>query len=633
MTGWLDAVLPCAVVGAVGIMILPLPAVVLDVLLVGNIAFAVLLLITSVYLVEPEKFTTLPTALLLSTLFRLAVNIATTRQLLAFGEAPRVVAAFGEVVVGGSIVVGVTIFLIVTVVQFVVIAKGAERIAEVAARFTLDALPGKQMAIDADVRSGVLSLAEAARTRQDLQREAKLFGALDGAMKFVKGDAIAGVVITLINICAGVLVGVTSHGLSLEEAGRRYLLFTVGDGLGAQIPALLVAVSAAISVSRVADEGRRYLGRDLVEQLTREPQGLLASSAVFGVLAVVPGFPAAPFAVAALVAGAFSRRVAGNRVRSVHAELSEGFRPRILSPIVLRLGASAIEAVRREGSYDREIARARCLMFEKWGVVCPEPQIEVAMASDMLEVSLRGSSVARQSLNVQGGGSVTAQASELVTRVWTEHLPELVDDTQTRMLLDLFEGVAEDIINTLIPNRMSITELTCILRALLSEGVAIRELQNILQALAEHTVRPPDAILPGDASRLAVVRTSIRRSILESLPPSDAPRRVFLLEPELDRLASGAAGAALQLDLDIAERIRDGVRSLLSEGEAPPIVLATSRFARGIVAAALRTDRSIVVVVSMDELMDADVVCLAEVPKPNSEDDEWEHLRMVRSRS
>ena len=296
LEGVKDLFLPFAVVSVVGMMIFPLPSFALDVLLMCNIAFALALLISTLYLEAPERFTALPTILLLATIFRLGLNISTTRELLSTGEAPDVVAAFGSYVVRGNLVVGVVVFAIVTLIQFIVIAKGAERVAEVAARFTLDAMPGKQMSIDADVRAGVLSMADARERRAALHQESKLFGALDGAMKFVKGDAIAGLLITLINITAGLTIGVLQLDLSLPEAFERFVIFTIGDGLTSQIPALFVAVAAGIAVTRVGSSNERsFVGREMLAQLGREPQAMVTTGGVLSVLSLVPGLPMLPF--------------------------------------------------------------------------------------------------------------------------------------------------------------------------------------------------------------------------------------------------------------------------------------------------------------------------------------------------
>jgi len=290
-----DILLPVALILVLGMMILPLPGILLDLMLTGNITFAVLLLVSVVYLSRPESFTSLPTILLLATLVRLALNISTTRYILSTGDAPGVISAFSGFVVQGNLVVGVVIFLIITVVQFIVIAKGSERVAEVSARFSLDALPGKQMAIDADLRSGIISPAEAGLKRSELQTESRLYGSLDGAMRFIKGDAVAGLLITTVNILAGILVGVSAHNLGVLEAAGRFAFYSIGDGLVSQIPALLISVAAGIAVTRVSSQSRSFVGREMLAQLTREPQAVIITAMMLALIGLVPGMPKLSF--------------------------------------------------------------------------------------------------------------------------------------------------------------------------------------------------------------------------------------------------------------------------------------------------------------------------------------------------
>ena len=248
-------------------MLLPVPPAVMDFLLVGNLILALVLFLSTLYIPDTLRLSALPTMLLLATLYRLALNISTTRNILSAGDGGRVVEAFGGIVIQGNLVVGVVIFLIITLVQFIVIAKGSERVAEVSARFTLDALPGKQMSIDADVRAGVIDVSTARVKRQDLQTESRFYGALDGAMKFVKGDAIAGIIITVINIVGGLAIGIISEGLPLPLAVTKYTTLTIGDGLVAQIPALLNSLAAGIVVTRVARGDDASLAGELLSQL------------------------------------------------------------------------------------------------------------------------------------------------------------------------------------------------------------------------------------------------------------------------------------------------------------------------------------------------------------------------------
>lgn len=298
---WNKIILPLAVISVVGLILFPMPSQFLDILLAANFAFAIVLLISSVFVSEPDKFTSLPTILLLSTLFRLGLNVSSTRVILSGYEIPDIIVSFGNFVVAGSTIVGLVIFGIISIIQFIVIAKGSERVAEVAARFTLDALPGKQMSIDADMRAGLISISEAREKRKELHRESKLYGALDGAMKFVKGDAVVGLCIIFINIFAGFLIGVTRDGLSILEAIEQYTILTIGDGLISQIPAVLVSIAAGIVVTRVSEKEGGQLADEIGTQLTAEPLTLIISSVLLLVMACLPGFPFLPFAFSASV--------------------------------------------------------------------------------------------------------------------------------------------------------------------------------------------------------------------------------------------------------------------------------------------------------------------------------------------
>ncbi len=310
LQGWLrrysDILLAALVIGIIGMMIVPLPTWVLDLLLTLNITLAVTLLMVSLYIPNALKIAAFPAMLLITTLFRLALNISSTRLILSQADAGEVIDSFGQFVVQGNFVVGAVIFLILTLIQFLVIAKGSERVSEVAARFTLDALPGKQMAIDADLRAGAFDLDEARRRRGLVQKESQLYGAMDGAMKFVKGDAIAGIIITSINIVAGLIIGVTQLGMPAAEAAQTFTLLTIGDGLVSQIPALLIATTSGIIVTRVAsedEEGEGHLGGDIFRQILAQPKALGIAAGLLVILAIIPGLPMVPFLVMAAVVG------------------------------------------------------------------------------------------------------------------------------------------------------------------------------------------------------------------------------------------------------------------------------------------------------------------------------------------
>ncbi|WNG35208.1 FHIPEP family type III secretion protein [Archangium violaceum] len=299
-----DIVLACVVVAIIGMMIVPLPTLLLDVLLTLNISISVVLLLISLYVPQALQLSVFPTLLLITTMYRLALTISTTRLILLTGDPGEVVEAFGHFVVQGNFVVGLVIFVILVIVNFIVISKGSERVAEVAARFTLDAMPGKQMSIDADMRAGSIDQEEGKRKRRDLERESQLFGAMDGAMKFVKGDAIASIIITVINIVGGLVIGVMQKGMDVASAAEKYTLLTIGDGLVGMIPAILISTCAGIIVTRVGgDEEGNHLGHDVGSQLTAYPKAIAIAAGMLFVLGLIPGLPKIPFFLLAAGSG------------------------------------------------------------------------------------------------------------------------------------------------------------------------------------------------------------------------------------------------------------------------------------------------------------------------------------------
>ncbi|MDP2599213.1 MAG: type III secretion system export apparatus subunit SctV [Deltaproteobacteria bacterium] len=302
-----DLILAGLVVTVMGMIVIPLPKQLLDVLLTINLTMGVVILLVSLYISEAIRISSFPTILLIATLYRLALNISTTRLILTQGDAGRVIEAFGHFVVRGDAIVGGIIFLILTLINFIVITKGSERVSEVAARFTLDAMPGKQMSIDADLRAGIINIEQALERRSQLHRESQLYGAMDGAMKFVKGDAIAGIIIIIINIVAGLIIGVTRRGMELADAASLYTLLTIGDGLVQQIPALIISVSAGVVVTRVTSETEgSNLGREIITQITAYPKALVIASSILLSMALVPGLPKIPFIIVAAFLGGIS---------------------------------------------------------------------------------------------------------------------------------------------------------------------------------------------------------------------------------------------------------------------------------------------------------------------------------------
>jgi type III secretion protein V len=355
-----DLGLAAMVVGIIAMLIIPLPSLVMDLLLVLNMAISVLLLIVSLYLSSALKISAFPSILLITTLFRLALNVSSTRLILLYADAGDVIESFGNFVVRGNYVVGGVIFLILTLIQFLVIAKGSERVSEVAARFTLDAMPGKQMSIDADLRAGAFDLDEARRRRSAVQRESQLYGAMDGAMKFVKGDAIAGLIMTAINLIAGMIVGIMQKGMTVGVAAQKYTLLTIGDGLVSQIPALLIATTAGVIVTRVAGaegDGPGHLGGDVFGQLMAYPKAIAITSVLLFGLGVIPGMPTIPFMLmgtfVALVAwglmhkgttGAVMSEAEATELEQVESQAKEGAKQAramipAMTPLTLDIGA------------------------------------------------------------------------------------------------------------------------------------------------------------------------------------------------------------------------------------------------------------------------------------------------------
>ncbi|HYC38088.1 MAG TPA: type III secretion system export apparatus subunit SctV [Usitatibacter sp.] len=299
-----DMALAVLLMAVIFMMILPLPTPVIDFLIATNMMVSILLLMVALYLPTPTHFTAFPAVLLITTLFRLAISISTTRLILLQADAGHIIQVFGEFVVGGNLIVGLVVFLIITIVQFVVITKGAERVAEVGARFSLDAMPGKQMSIDGDMRAGVIDQDEARRRREAVQKESQLYGAMDGAMKFVKGDAIAGLIIVAVNLLGGMLIGVMQRGMTAAQAVQTYSLLTIGDGLIGQIPALFISITAGIIVTRVSAEGgSSNIGQDMGTQIMAHPKALLIGAAILMLMGVVPGMPTPIFAAIAAVVG------------------------------------------------------------------------------------------------------------------------------------------------------------------------------------------------------------------------------------------------------------------------------------------------------------------------------------------
>lgn len=329
-----DIMLAVLLLAVVFMMVLPLPPIALDILIAINMTISVVLLMMAVYINSPLQFSAFPAVLLVTTLFRLALSVSTTRMILLQADAGQIVYTFGNFVVGGNLVVGIVIFLIITIVQFLVITKGSERVAEVSARFSLDAMPGKQMSIDGDMRAGVIDVNEARERRSTIEKESQMFGSMDGAMKFVKGDAIAGLIIIFVNILGGVTIGVTQKGLPAAEALQLYSILTVGDGMVSQVPALLIAITAGIIVTRVSSEDSSDLGSDIGEQVVAQPKAMLVGGVLLVLFGLIPGFPTITFLILAAIVGSGGYMIS-HRQQQTKSEASQDL------PTMLAQGAGA----------------------------------------------------------------------------------------------------------------------------------------------------------------------------------------------------------------------------------------------------------------------------------------------------
>lgn len=560
-----DLMLAAGVIAIVAMMIVTLPPLVIDTLVVMGLLIGVGLLLLAIYIREPIEFSAFPSVLLLSTLFRLALGVATTRAILLDGDAGHVIDTFGRTVAGGNLVVGLVTFTIITVVQFIVIAKGAERIAEVSARFTLDAMPGKQMSIDSDLRSGLIDKTEARRRRSTLELESALHGNLDGAMKFVKGDAIAGIVIILVNLVGGLAVGILQKGMDVATALHRYSILTIGDGLAAQIPALLGAMAAALIVTRTqSDETDRHLGDSIRKQIGAKPRVMLVAGGVCMVLALVPGFPAAVFLTlggAVLLAGVVLTPALDAKLRTLlrGGREPERIEPPTVSglidlpadpvvvppmqPLTLELHgpataqlsmsdlAAGLEGVQRDVQSRLGLILPRIAIHvdpqavpSGWRLLAWEVPIahglDERMRIDQIVPAVHGA-LRRNGVLLVGTQEVAALFNKA-----SEHWPDLVRDAQRMVPLH---------------------KATEVVKRLVEEEVGVRNLRGLLETFVEPDSRDADVHTLTEQGRVA-----LRRQLLHRHAP-DGTLRVLLVDPGIEdfiRQAIRTVGNVQHLALD-----------------------------------------------------------------------------------
>jgi type III secretion protein V len=558
----------------IGMMMLPVPTALADVLIASNIGLALLLMMVAIYVSSPVEFSTLPTVILITTAFRLSLSITTSRMVLVQGDAGEIIRTFGEFVIAGNVVVGLVVYLIITIVQFVVITKGSERVAEVAARFTLDALPGKQISIDTDVKNGDIDQKEARRRRQALGKESQLYGAMDGAMKFVKGDAIASLVIIVVNLIGGITIGCLQRGLPFGQAVQTYSLLAVGDGLIAQIPALLISLTAGVVVTRVTSDAGSNLGRDIVSQLTGEPKTLQICALVLGALAFVPNFPTAVFLVLAIILGTAGWALAArakDRERGFAAARESQLAKPEAAELQLHIGDSFVDA---KGSLGGVVDTARLDVGTMLGVAIPRLRI-------VASPSLKPKSW-RMDVNGVPAGSGSAENVEDMLRQLRQSIGRIagqfigIQEAQT--LLTSMEPAYTDLIREATKST-PLTRLAEVLRRLLDEQVSIANLRTILETVAEWGHRESN-----NAVLTEHVRVGLRRQICHALANSEKIIAVVLIDTPLDEalravIHATPAGTILNLDSTTSQRLLAALRHIVVS-RAQVAILASSEIRR-----------------------------------------------------
>ena len=604
--GAADIALAALVVLVVGLMIVPLPTWALDLLISANLSAAVAILLVVLYVPDAIGIATFPTLLLLTTLFRLALNVASTRLILLQANAGEVIRAFGAFVVRGNYVVGAVVFLVLTIIQFVVIAKGSERVAEVGARFVLDAMPGKQMAIDAELRSGALDGVEARRRRRQLQRESQFYGAMDGAMKFVKGDVIASLVILVVNILGGLAIGVGTKGMAVTDALKRYGLLTIGDGLVTQIPALVLSTGAGVLVTRVAsEEADTPLGQELARQLLGVPKALQIAGAFVLLLALVPGLPTAPFLLiggALLVVGRARARAQTVEEQRAATEptprerVRPGGREPAFVPLVVPWSVEVSEDLEplldAEGGLRATATGLRELLFAEIGVPLPTPRVRARAGLGERLVVLSLQEVPARALPVPSDlqdDAVSAWLRDEALDLLRARAADFLGLAEVQRLLDELEQFAPATVRNVVPKPVSLVLLTDVLRRLVEERVSIRDLRAILEALSTIAATEKDAL-----NLTEYVRAQLRRAITFRLTAGQGALDVVLLDPLLEdtvrrAITRTAAGAFLALPPHAARDVLGAIRRALASvpGERPVLLTQPDirRFVRKLVEA------------------------------------------------
>ncbi|MDY7103145.1 MAG: flagellar biosynthesis protein FlhA [Actinomycetota bacterium] len=613
---------PFGIVSIIAVMVVPLPSALVDLLLAFNISLAILILVTSMAVKDPLEFSVFPALLLVTTLFRLALNVSTTRLILGQGFAGKIVEAFGMFVVAGSVIIGLVVFLILVVIQFAVITNGAGRVAEVGARFVLDAMPGKQMAIDADLNAGLITDTVARQRRLEVTREADFYGAMDGASKFVKGDAIAGLVIVAINLIGGIAVGVLQFGLGVGESVQRFALLAVGDGLVSQLPALLISVASGIIVTRVSTDGDGGLGGDLWMQLLRNARVLGIGAAAVTVLSFVPGLPRVPFLVigVTLAVSALRARSAAEEApleleaAEPEPELdeSEVLREQLrVEPLELELSPDLFDLVDpdRGGNLLDRVRALRRQLARELGLVVPlvrtrdnltlppaayviqvngveagsgeaPPGHVLVLADGAVPVTVGRATTEpvyglpaswvpadlAEHLELQGA-TVVDRGSVIITHlsdIARRYAPDLLSRQVVHELVESLRDTSPTVVGDVGTDRLPLSEVQEVLRGLLREGVSIRDLASILEAVsAAPTMRTED--------RLAVAREALAPAICAAAA-KDGVMSVLTFEPALEQqllenMRQTDGGPQFAAPPELTERLINAVDRALAEQE------------------------------------------------------------------
>jgi flagellar biosynthesis protein FlhA len=629
--------LPVLVLAMLAMMMIPLPPLALDILFSFNIALSLGILLTTVYVKRPLDFGVFPTILLVVTLLRLALNIASTRVVLLNGHtgtaaAGKVIEAFGEFVVGGNYAVGLVIFGILVIINFVVVTKGAGRVSEVSARFTLDAMPGKQMAIDAELNAGVIDQDEARIRRQEIGEEADLYGSMDGASKFVRGDAVAGILILFINIIGGLIIGTSQHDLTLSAAVHNYTLLTIGDGLVAQIPSLLLSTAVAIIVTRVTRS--QDMRQQVSSQLFDDPRALIVTAAIVGILGMIPGMPNFAFLSLAVVCAIGAMRIASRKKAPPEPEVRE-VDPDSMLPdlswhdvdpvdlIGLEVGYRLIPLVdsQRKGPLVGRIKGVRKKLTEELGFLVSPVHIRdnLDLAPNAYRISLAGVSIGESEVHIdkdlainpgQVFGKITGIATEdpafgleaywidasqreeaqmlgytvvdpatvvatHLSQLLSTNAHELLGHEECQQLMDRLASASPKLVEELTPKLLPMSVITRVLQNLLQENIPLRNIRKIAETLAEHGSRSQD---PDVLS--AAVRVALGRSIVHNVAGTRSELPVLTLEPELERILNESAqeGGNVGLEPAMVERLHqtltDKAQSQEIAGEPAVLLVA-----------------------------------------------------------